>query len=268
MGLLVRVVALLLASLLAGCSDPPSEASARQTPEATTGSIVGVVADIAIRPLAANLTLLPTNRTTAAAPDGSFRFDGVASGAYLVQATLDGYLGTQVSTAVVEGQESQVVLTLSLIPDDTPYPITIEFEGYIEASTGLLGAGGDALPPVTSQCRCSFQAIAEPGVSRLVLEAVWTDWMADPTGPTEFIWQVEAIGANATTQGTSTTPLHKVLGSLDFPAEDFRLGNAMAFEVRIYPDAVWPAVSQTYQAFLTFWYRGPPPEGWTILEET
>lgn len=268
MGLVVRLVALLLlVPLLAGCSGAGDVDTPQPSANPRLGSITGLVTDAAIRPLAANVTLLPTNQTTVAAADGSFRFDQVAVGAYLVQATLTGYLGTQVSTAVVEGQDSPVALTLSLIPDDTPYPVTVEFEGYIEASTGLLGAGGAALPPPASQCRCSFRATPEPGVSRLVLEAAWTDWVADPTGPTEFIWQVEALGANATAQGTSPTPLHQVLGSLDFPAQDFRLGNATAFEVRIYPDAVWPAVSQTYQAFLTFWYRGPPPEGWSLLEE-
>lgn len=260
-----------LAGCFGGGKDTQDPADLTVAPEAQVGLLRGVVVDDAVRPLAANVTLLPLNRTTTSGPDGSFAFTDVAPGAYLVQAALDGYLGSQVSASVLAGQASDVRVFLSKIASQEPYGLTFPFEGFVQASSGLLGAGTQTLPPNPAgagQCQCTFQAAAEPGLSRLVLEASWTDWMGDPTGPTEFIWQVEALGANATAQGTGTSPLHVVLGSLDFPADGFRLGNATAFEVRIYPDAVWPAVSQTYDAFLTLWYNGPPPEGWSIIQET
>ncbi|MEK6974863.1 MAG: carboxypeptidase-like regulatory domain-containing protein [Candidatus Thermoplasmatota archaeon] len=267
---------LALSALLAGCSGGASKGTDDEPGTVVdagggtaTGFLDGVVVDPAIRPIGgANITLEPLGLSAVSGDDGAFRFEALAAGSYLVSAQRPGFIASQVTVSIGTGRET---VRLELQPDQPtePFPITQQFTGNVRASTGLAGAFMDSLDPTgtTGSCSCTFEVAADAGLSRLVLEATWTDWMADPTGPTEFVWQIKALDANGTTaQGQGPAPIRRVLGSLDFPAAGFRLAQAPGFSVSIYPDAVWPAVSQQYDAYLTLWYRGPPPEGWGIIE--
>jgi hypothetical protein len=87
-------VALLLAAalLLAGCAASPESKLPAPTPTPTDMSIVGLVQDESFVPIpGANVSLRLVNRTTTTDGQGSFRFDGLAESAYLVDVDAPGY---------------------------------------------------------------------------------------------------------------------------------------------------------------------------------
>jgi hypothetical protein len=254
-----------VALLLAGCSGGQEAPEQEATP--ATGSVRGVIVDPAIRPLAANVTLSPGGLAATTGSDGSFSFEGLAPGAYLVGAEAAGHIAAQTTATVAAGAPAEVQFILLPVERDEATFETIAFDGFVQASAGLLTplaaqAAGDT---AATACTCTFEARPQPGLSRMVLEAAWEDTVADPTGPTEYAWRVAATGANATAQGTGASPLREVLSRLDFPAEGFDFAASPSYQVSLYPDATWPAYQQPYKAYLSLWYRGPPPEGWRVI---
>lgn len=262
----VGVLCALLAVALAGCSGAAQDAAVPEHP--STAGLTVIVVDSVIRPLAhANVTLSPGNATAQTDAQGTAHFSGLAAGGYLVAAEQGGFIPAK-TTVTVGSTDSTVRILLVADAPTLPYATTVSFNGYVQASTGLAGAFGQQADPLgVTDCQCTFHAMNDqPGLSRIVLEATWQDKVADPAGPTKYVWRIQVAGGNVTAQGQAPAPIRQVLGSLDFPSQGFRLDSAPGFDVSIFPDAVWPAVSQDYQAFLSLWYRGPPPDGWAIIE--
>jgi hypothetical protein len=257
---------LVLALLLAGCGQASTEAPAgTEGTSATTGAIAGVAVDEAVRPLVAALDL-DGQWQAASTEDGTFRFEDIPAGSHVLSASAKGFLPAQALVTVVAGQTVDARVQLLREPSDLPFFNTVDFEGFYQLSLGLATAVGDQLndPLGLLECSCAFSAQPGPGLSRMVLEVFWDDSVADPAGPTKFTWQIEAVGGNATATGQGPSPIQRTLGRLDFPAEGFEFSDASEYQVRVYPDAVWPAFSQDFQAFLSLWYRGPPPDGWSV----
>jgi hypothetical protein len=148
------VAGLLVAALLAGCSDSPAAADDPSDADftdldlaasETTGILRGVVVDDAIRPVAGVEIALsgPTPGNTTTTADGLFGFDGLAPGDYFVQASKAGFQSTQQSAQVVAGIADPpiVKVLLAIDPTTAPYVSTLIFEGFIECSGSFVAFG-------------------------------------------------------------------------------------------------------------------------------
>jgi hypothetical protein len=254
--------------LMAGCSQPPAGTEGGPS-EPGRGTIEGVIVDAAIRPLV-GATIAVAGMDLKAATDarGAFSFASLEPGSYLLQANATGYLDGQATVLVQAGKSTRVTINLLKESRTEPYVLTKDFQGFAQLSGGILTPVIDSVAKeagVATCSQCTFKVSPEAGLSRMVLEVSWRDSIADPTGATEYIWRVTADSHGATATGSGKSPIFRSLGILDFPAEDFDFSSSSTYTVTIYPDATWPAVSQSYKAFLSMWYRGPPPADWRII---
>jgi hypothetical protein len=185
--------------LLAGCAgkadDGAEPAEGSSTAPAGVGTLLGIVVDDAVRPLAdANVTANGPSGTlnTTSGADGAFRFDDLAAGVYLVEVSKPFYIAQQQAVTVVESatepETTRFLLTFEAA--SVPYANLYKFEGFYEcgsypyhlcsnvniatwivvcANTGGLVCPGN----VTQDSSLFFQAV-EPGVDFLQGELVWT----------------------------------------------------------------------------------------------
>lgn len=259
----VLLVAMLL---LAGCASKDPSETADPVADPEDAIIRGVVVDAAVVPVEGATVQLNGAQTVEVDSSGNFDFI-VTPGTHVLQAQAPGHLAAQTTVLAVAGTTQSVRFQLLAEQGTEPYPETQQFDGFAQASAGLLTP---VLDQTISQlgfnaCDCAFQVFPDPGLSRIVIEATWGDSVAHPAEPTEFVWQVEAQPTNATASGQGPDPIRRVLSPLDFPAQDFRFEDAPTFEARLYPDPAWPAFSQEYSLFVSLWYRGAPPTDWSII---
>ncbi len=82
------------------------------------GSIEGRVADVTTgEPIkAAQVTLLPSSKTIQTSDNGVFSFAGLDEGKYTVSVQKDGYQSNRKDITVVSGENSEIVITLKVIP--------------------------------------------------------------------------------------------------------------------------------------------------------
>lgn len=139
-------LAMLAALVLAGCSDSSPELDASDfddlgvAPTATTGILVGVVVDEAIRPLA-------EAQVTATGPDGKqrtgntddagrFAFEDLAPGVYILSATRLNYQSAQTSTNVEAGVANPPVVRIQLarLFDQQAFVEQFQFDGFLSCS--------------------------------------------------------------------------------------------------------------------------------------
>lgn len=151
-------LALVVGSLLAGCSDevPPAEAQQplvaadsfeefelQETP-VQFGVIRGVVVDAALAPLAGALVeLVEQGQNTTTTEAGVFAFKDVPPGTHFLKASLARYETTQTSVDVVAGvPEPEVVkVLLPRVPGTEPRAVGAVFEGFITCSLRIPAAG-------------------------------------------------------------------------------------------------------------------------------
>lgn len=183
-----------LVLLLAGCSDAPAKASGDDDAprEPGAGALVGIVLDDALRPLPdANVTAAGPSGPLQAVTDaqGSFRFDGLAPGIYLVEASKRFYITTQQAVTVVEGVEPEVAkFVLTFEASSVPYATLYKYDGFYECGlyavrvcsnvniltwVVLCANTGVCLGNVTNDHSLLFQWV-EPGLSFLQTELAWT----------------------------------------------------------------------------------------------
>lgn len=186
-----------VALVAAGCSDKPKEGDAASgeslpTGETGIGSMVGVVVDDAVRPLAgANVTATGPSGTLLAVTDagGGFRFDDLAAGVYLVEVTKRFYIPRQQVVTVVEGVEPETTrFQLTFEASQVPYANLYKFEGFYECgsypyhlcsnvniATWIVVCANTnvCLGNVTQDSSLFFQVV-EPGLDFLQGELVWT----------------------------------------------------------------------------------------------
>lgn len=126
-----------VALLLAGCAHAPALATPPTADSLNLRvTIHGVVVDPALRPLAANVTVVETNQTQST-QDGAFRFVDLAPGVHALRVTATGFLG-QTLTISPEAAASEVRVVLEPIPGLAPYNLTLHFHGFIECALEAL----------------------------------------------------------------------------------------------------------------------------------
>lgn len=268
-GLSILVLAV---SALAGCSGASQDdgALAGDPPFNTnTGCIRAVVIDAAVRPLAGATIAIPSlGRSAVTNGDGRADLCGLEPGSYLVNANRTGHTPAQSLVDVAAGEGIVTKMTLPLLEAASkPYHVTFPFRGYTDFSAGVLTP---LLDPTLGEagltaCTCSWDVVPDQAPAAITLEADWEDWAEDPTGPTEFIWQVVPEGAPGQADGQMAAPLVKHLSRIDFGDPGFSFANATLYHVSVYPDATWPAVGQEVNVYVTLWYLQKPPENWSFL---
>ncbi len=156
----------IVAVAFAGCSDEPTTQSeptsslpAPPPPEPGFGVVYGVVVDQAIRPLAGARVVLEVPGTPMeqeSKDDGSFVFENVEPGEYVLRASLSLHEPAQTIVTVVEDQDPKAIklLLTSQVSKDA-YTEQQKFTGFIQCGWALIG--------VTSLCVNDYSTLAIPG---------------------------------------------------------------------------------------------------------
>ncbi|MGH2669815.1 MAG: carboxypeptidase-like regulatory domain-containing protein, partial [bacterium] len=215
---------LLAVPLSAGClggDDASAEERVRLKNRAAVsdraGGIEGLVTDPAIAPVAAaDVFVIQTGATTSTADDGSFAFSNVAPGAYTLQVSAEGYIGTELPVEVLAGRVSTVDIILAVLPSTLPFFQTREFTGFVECSvrTPAVGVAVCAIPNTelggnVTNDRFLFSWPVEPDLWQLTAELSWeannpaAAWMSFPIEPIGIPNEGQTFYA----RGFATTPI-------------------------------------------------------------
>jgi hypothetical protein len=200
--------AVVAAIALAGCAD--KGAGAEGSDAATdgsapapdgSGSLVGLVVDDAVRPLAdANVTATGPSgtRTTLSDAGGMFRFDGLAPGVYLVDVSKPFYIAHRQAVTVVEGVEPEAArFQLTFEAASVPYANVYKLEGFYECGLYTLRVcsnvniatwvvlcaqtGGQVCIGNVTQDHSLFFQWVEPGLDFIQTEMAWSPTTATGT---------------------------------------------------------------------------------------
>ena len=270
---LALLPALMLAiPLLSGCAglveeDPAAAAAAladeaeayadeaEQAVENLPGHIAGTVVAANAPPIAGATVLLgalPLPRTPAA--DGSFAFVDLETGDYDLTAVADGFLESQSSASVQPGIFVRPSIVLEAVPAPEPYSEVFKFEGYADLA-GPIGF---------SNCYCWFDFPLAEDLQDLVIEAV----LDEPNSPFSSDWMTWYLSTydEATEEGNSfggqeTSPM-----SIRLPGDEVGPASEGYLEVRPSGDLV-PEFNRTFTAYVSAFYHGLAPEGYTAIVE-
>ena len=142
------VVAILAASLLAGCTDGGPSADPADDPSAfddvqvsdTTGAIRGIVYDATITPLPGALVQVTGGPNATTDDQGAFVFSNLQPGDYFLTVTKAGYLATQQSVGVVAGQLEPPVTKVQLLVDAAQQPFVelYQWTGFLQCGANLI----------------------------------------------------------------------------------------------------------------------------------
>ncbi len=140
------VITLLVLTALAGCAEDGAPVQDIETTEAdrqlkataTTGVIRGVVIDATVTPIAgATIRIAALDvETVSDEVDGSFGFDDLEPGTYMMDVSKIGFGKVKASAAVEAGVDKPAIVRIQLEADalSLPQAITYTFNGYIECS--------------------------------------------------------------------------------------------------------------------------------------
>lgn len=270
----LRVLLLAAAFAAAGCAKPSGTQDATAEPDAATGVVQGVVVDAGIRPVALANVSLGINTTVQTDDNGNFAFPPVAPGTYVLRVEHPDFAIAESPIAVSAGVTTQAKVFLVPLRSPVPIHFTQDFHGRVEAGLGVLNEFGEIVLDALGQpnCQCKFEMPVDVGLRSILIEAVWEDNVAPPPGygPTLYAWDVDIGPAQKT--GAGPNPIYKVLVPGDFTVSDetgtHPLQNFTGITnlvIALYPDQTWPAFQQDYDMYVTVWYNGLPPEGWTFV---
>jgi len=260
--------ATLLAALLAGCSggggeggpNGPVAPDVEVDPDSRFGAVSGVVVDEAIRPVAgAVVQLLSDGRNTTTDEGGQFAFTQLEPGFYAMTATAPRYLATQASADVLPGDTAKVRVQLQPDPSPVPYHVTLQHDGFMQgwatiAEYEFQEVTGEAAP--LCDCRLNFTPEAVP--STIVYEAYWEDTTPNPGG-FEYYWVVEQQETGARGADYCASPCLAHISGSDFAA-------GMPAYARLDGPDEWVVANQPFELFVTLFYNGKAPEGWSIRD--
>lgn len=293
----------LMAVVLSGCtgkSNDPEVASPFLATE-STGIILGLVVDDAIRPIAgANVTLgaLPRYATTDAM--GSFGFAGLTPGHYQIVVRKLGYSEAQTVANVAPGENQPPLgkFTLTYDPGLAGYVEGLVWDGYIECGSYSPGIGHFAIctaGPTMNAMLCPVGVC--PG--NITQDNIFTFYMLNAIPEwvqAEVVWQsTQQFGQGLQLFLSSSTPENAagtgfdenlnvtrgpspLLGTLNRTVMAAAgVGTEKGLFPRVYPapyeptvqciptlgcDGVGIAVSQRFTVFFHFFFNYKPPSDW------
>jgi hypothetical protein len=262
----VLAIALLLAAIvLAGCTggsagdDTPEGLPDVKPTEEGKGAIGGVVVDEAIRPIpgaVVSLTSLSLNVTTG--DEGTFSWSDLEPGTYFISVRAPRFISVQSSAEVVAGETSFVRVQLAADTSPLPYQETYQKTGFMQAWGGIgqfvienQQDNGSAL----CDCRLYFTPVGS--LSAAIYEAFWEWTVPDPANQAELYYVVEQLEGDADESGYCYSPCNVHIGGDSFTP------NVQAYARLDGPD-LWVAYNQQFELFVTLFYNGDAPSGWTI----
>lgn len=259
----LNVALLTTLSLLAGCvepvedgGDPDLDALAREAQDAVTdltdesGHVAGQVVDAAGAAIAGAHVVLDDADAVETDDQGRFAFVDVTPGDHVLAAPKAGYLDSG-AVAVPVAAQSIARPTVVLAEDLPPaYFETSSFTFYDQAS--LFGA--------SLGCDCYADLPVADGITEAVLEVVDEGGLV-LTQDYHFLLTSYGSDENGTTYLGQT-------GGYVAPGWPALIGgeplaNATGVELRVAPDTLGAA--QAYTAYLTLFYYGPAPDGFTAI---
>lgn len=284
-------VALTLLSLaLAGCSGGSNAATVGDENEElpvddTTGGILGVAVDEAIRPLANVRVTLEGQPEVRSGEDGKFRFTGLAPGAYVVTGTKPGHATAMRPVVVEAGVADPDVLRLVLprIPGKEPYAQTYKLDGVYECAFGAPyitdscdmavrtaydELNGTMPPPfprnVQNNVNTMFLDVG-PGAQTIIQEAFWDD----PNVP-EMMIQLGSTPIDNACDCSDTDWLEEVeasptYGRIDSSEDANNFPANVTVAARGFLPFGGPTVATNlrFTVLTTVFYNYEPAEGWT-----
>ena len=158
---------LLVAFLLAGCSDPSTVQPAVE-PTAQTGSLTGIVVDTAIVPLAGVQVRLEGHEeavTTDAL--GAWRLDALEPGSYFLHATKDGFAPIQTGAAVTAGEVTDVALEMVANVTEEPFIVPTTWKGFLDCSVRVGTAGASGSVGLNACNELGTQGVGQQDVERI-----------------------------------------------------------------------------------------------------
>jgi hypothetical protein len=235
----------------------------------STGAISGVVVDDAVRPLAdVSLRVLGlTQRNLTSDAQGLFLVGELEPGLYTVHANRTGFMPVQTTAEVRAGEVAKVRVQMPSDTSPQPRHVTLQYDGFIQAGNGLanqaweLFVNGTAGVPANS-CDCQFYFQTEQEASTFIIEVTWEQSVANPTGDNSGYWAVwddgEADGGYL--DESCANPCYGVAS-----VDGFALPETRNFHTDIWLDASWVQVNQRFTQYVTIFYNGDAPEGWSFV---
>ncbi len=305
------LLATLIAVAFAGCADAseatnddPFAGSDKQIEaSSTTGGIRGVVVDSSIVPIpGATVKLINTGETAETDENGLFVFSGLEPGFYNIEATALFYDTVQTTTEVVAGVATPeaVRVLLTRVINDTPYSLTLKFDGFIYCSMNVVGAYAEEcgegvgypceLPPTVYSCG---DRVGKNGANKveqewyldndvassMIIESVWkptlqlsadasgklrtfasVNWLCDPWCGDDYRF------ANHVSESPSYIAINLDDHRAALEAMDPPLGPEMRMTTFHYAaDNPGVTLEQPYEEFVSLFYVLPAPEGWSFI---
>ena len=297
------------ALLLAGCAQPTAEEPAASDFEdlnvaatATTGILIGIVVDEAIRPVE-GVTIKVTKPDGGLLEDktddqGRFAFSGLVPGSYLVQAAHPQFTAAQSTAEVEAGVEDPPVVRILLerLFSQTPFSEVIKFDGYIACAYAVGVSStcvndytrlvGSTVPGCQGGCLRDYNVSQAGGNTREYVSSITQGWqvvvMEAAWEPTSDLGKELGFTVSYFTRPDSG----HWFGTVDGPSPlriQFDVGDehGSAQYSDGQPTIIPPegtdelfiffsagsggiAVNQGFASFQTRFYYGLPPEGWSL----
>jgi hypothetical protein len=290
----VLVVALLIATLVAGCSGngttPPAtdvvpEAFQQIQVTATTGAIRGIVVSEAVVPIA-NVTvkLLSVNKTKTTDAQGAFVFTDLEGGDYFLSVSKTGYFSVQASATVTPGLAEPPIVKVQLKVDISTQPYTelLKWTGFFACGVGTDGGGAvhaGVNPCAVDAITCDLSGVCLLGSSN-VHEFVFGTPRVPEWAQAEAVWEGTQPLGNYLNMGwydSGTADFKSATGTspLTVPTDHAEIvkvhtENATSLTVRIFPggsQSLTVTLQQKFDVYVTYFYGFVPREGWTFVAD-
>lgn len=268
---LALLLAALVATMLAGCAETPSASNLPDTlqvedvavdPGSALGAISGVVVDEAIRPVKGASVEVQGLGNVTTSDAGTFAFKDLQPGAYFLSVAAPRFLPVQTSVEVRAGQSASVRVLLPVDPTPQPFHQTIQFDGFIQANPGAAGYLLDiVLVDVLNQSLCTCVWRFDSGnATTIVFEMVWESTGDPPTEPADLYYQMyEEDKSDITIESEFVHSPYLA----HFDRESI-WGDWTYFRVHFGGSSTWVNFNQAFTSYVTFFYNGEAPEGWSI----
>lgn len=228
-------------------------AQAAEALEDVPGHIAGRVVDAAAVPIAgATVRLVSLNLTRSTDADGSFAFVDLHHGNYSLEAVADGFLASRATATVVPGLFARPSVVLEAVPAPEPYVEVFKFEGYSDVS-GPLGF---------ASCYCWFDFEVAEGLQDLVIEAV----LDEPNSPFASNWLMWTLSTydEATEEGNYFGGEEASPMSIRLTQEE--TGALTQGYLEVQPTgSLLPDINRTFTAYVSAFYHGAAPEGYSAI---